>query len=222
MGESKKFQKKRRPYDKPRNPQDRTRKPVKIVSLRDKDTRKPNDYKPNDRKPNDRKPYDRKPYDNRKPIVESPRLSDLVKKTNLNHKGKNLNDLILEQKTLMNDFDRMERDVDKIKKRPSYKENKELAIVPYRPYPQQASKLPLVPYLEKPLARVSKKTASKKKKKKTTKKKTPKKVCTNQTKTVVYQKKKTDGSKDKYYEMRQVYRKCQKVKPKKRKPKPRV
>jgi hypothetical protein len=51
-------------------------------------------------------------------------------------------------------------------------------------------------------------------KKKNTKKND--KVCTNQSKTIVYEKNVSDGSKDKYYVMKQVYRKCQKKTAKKR------
>lgn len=186
MGESKKFQKRKKPFDKNKKGAQQTRKPEKIVSFQR----------------------------DRRPIVESTRLSDLVKKSHLG-KGKTLNDLLREQKSLMTDFEKMEKDVQNIKKRPSYKERRELAMVPYTNKPpalpavKEVKKLPLVPYQAKPVV-------------KRTKKKTPKKVCTNQTKTVVYHKKKSDGSKDKYYEMKQVYRKCQKKAPKRRKSKPKV
>jgi hypothetical protein len=230
MGLSKKFQQKNRPFN--RQPVYQTIKPEKILSLK-------RNY----------------PI---QPVVESNRLSDVMKKTQVDTGNKkNLNDLIKEQKSIMNDFDKMEQNISQIKNKPRYPENnnffvipskapqqKELNIVPSKAPQQkelnivpskapQQKELEVVPYKtpeQKELEVVPYKTPEQKElnlvsyvkkpvviKKKNTKKKEPEKICTNQTKTVVYQKNVTDGSKDKYYVMKQIYHKCQKKTPKKKK-----
>lgn len=177
----------KKPYQKPDNPKLQTKKPEKFVTLAKEKNNK-----------------QIVPYHKPK-IQEADRLSKLIEKTNfkmLGDKGNvSFKQLVGEQKSIMNDFNKMEESLKNIKVKPNKKEEK-MEIVPYKPL--QVDKL----------KQKSKKKSKKKLKKKSKKseKKDPYKGCSQQTKKVVYEKK--DKRQDKFYEMKQLYRKCNKTKKK--------